>query len=226
MKRLVPALLALSLVACGQSGADSTVTSATPPSTVAPVPTTAVTPTEPTQAPTSTSTAPTSPTAPTSTTAPSTEIVSPSGFWEVRVGETLAENEARIGFPFESGADPDPTTCVVVSLPEAGGIYFIATAPGTEPVSDRSDLIVGRVTATAPLWATADGTAVEMAVEEVQAVLGDAIVDRQPHTYLEDGEYLFVGPADDRYVYETDGRVITAIHAGLEPVVSYVEACS
>lgn len=226
MKRLILALLILGLAACGSTGAPRTSASLTTPSTETPPtsqapPTTVATPTESTGTPTSTSLAAT-----TTTTEPSAETIAPSGFWDVRIGESVAENEERIGFPLHSGADPDPTMCVVFTLPEVGGIYFIATAPDSTGVSDPGDLVVGRVTSSDPRWATVEGVAVGMSVADAESIVGEAIVDRPPHAYVEGGEYLVVGPENARYLFETDGRAITAVHAGVEPVVSFVEACS
>jgi hypothetical protein len=232
MRKLLTVGLAFASVACSQSGsadttsASTTSTALTPPTTAGESTTTTPTTPETTSSSTSAS-AETSTTSSTATTTPSTddETISPAGFWQVRVGETLAENEARIGFPFDD-VGGDPTSCVVLQLPEVGGIYFIASTLTGEPADDRGDLIIGRVSSEAAGWTTDTGIEVGMSVDEAVTALGDTITERRPHAYVDGGEYLIIGPEDARYIFETDGETITAMHAGMEPVVSYVEACS
>jgi hypothetical protein len=53
-------------------------------------------------------------------------------------------------------------------------------------------------------------------------------VHREPHKYV-DGSYLIVPSARDstrQLVFETDGRVVTALRAGMLPMVRWVEGCS
>lgn len=234
MKKLLIAGVALAVIGCG-TGADpadttattpATTSTQTPPTTGGETTTTATTP-DTTEAPPTTA-APTTTTtnAPGSTTpAADDEIVSPAGFWEVRVGETVAENEERMGLPLEDvGGEPD--FCMILQLPEVGGIYFLAATLTGDPADGRENLVVGRVSADSPGWVTDNGIEVGMSVGDAEAALGDTISDRGPHAYVDGGEYLTVGPEDARYIFETDGEMITAIHAGIEPVVSYVEACS
>ena len=238
MKRVLVIVVTLLAAGCG-TGSDPAATATTTETT-----TTTAEPTTSTSTPTSTSpsTSTTSSTQPTTTTtssapttsttasagttpAPADEVLSPAGFWEVRVGETIAENESRIGGAFDE-LGGDPTSCLVLQLPEVGGTYFIASTLTDEPVDSRQNLVVGRVSTEAPGWVSANGVEVGMPVAEAEAALGDSITDRQPHFYVDGGEYLVVGPEDSRYIFETDGEAITAIHAGMEPIVSYVEACS
>ena len=51
----------------------------------------------------------------------------------------------------------------------------------------------------------------------------------QPHKYT-DGHYLVVKPtgsaADERIIFETDGKKVTQYRAGRTPAVEYVESCS
>ncbi|MPZ54535.1 MAG: hypothetical protein GEU79_17715 [Acidimicrobiia bacterium] len=89
----------------------------------------------------------------------------------------------------------------------------------------RNNLVAARVSADQPGWLTEDGIVVGMAVVEAEAILGDRIVEGLPHAYV-DGEYPDVRPEDIRYMLETDVESITAVHAGMEPVVSYTEGCS
>lgn len=243
MFRWIAWLLVLGLVACGggagpaASGIHTTVadeattTSTTVTTTTSPpADTTTTTAGSPTTSPSTTTTTTTSPppdSTTTSTRPPETngDVITPQGFWEVRIGETLAANEARIGGRlYEIGGDP--TSCLVLGLPEVGGLYFIAATPTGEPVEDRDQLVVGRVSADRNGWLTDTGIEVGMSVQEAEGILGDTIVERRPHAYIEGGEYLVVGEPDERYVFETDGSQVVEIHAGFEPVVSYIEACS
>ncbi|MEO8576693.1 MAG: hypothetical protein ABI556_08340 [Gemmatimonadales bacterium] len=51
----------------------------------------------------------------------------------------------------------------------------------------------------------------------------------QPHKYT-DGHYLVVkptgSPANERIIFETDGKKVTQFRAGRTPAVEYVESCS
>ena len=51
----------------------------------------------------------------------------------------------------------------------------------------------------------------------------------QPHKYT-DGHYLVIkptgSPADERIVFETDGRKVLEFRSGRTPAVEYVEGCS
>lgn len=233
--------LAVTLVACGSGdGASDTTSAAETTSTTAPVAETTTTAPETTTtgAPTTTATAANTTTSSdageetTTSTDPdpgapegADETITPEGFWEVRIGETVAANEDRIGGPFDD-LGGDPTACVVLQLPEVGGVYFIAGTLTGEPVDDPGQLVLGRVSADAPGWATEHGIEVGTSVDQAESILGDSITERSPHAYVDGGEYLVVGPEDARYVFETDGDAITAVHAGTEPIVSYVEACS
>jgi hypothetical protein len=74
--------------------------------------------------------------------------------------------------------------------------------------------------------ATAEGAKIGDTEESILARYPSA--RRSPHKYT-DGSYLIVlAPADTvrRYVFETDGTVVTQIRAGLAPQVEYVEGCS
>ena len=233
MKILLTLGLALAVIGCGSGTdpADTTTTTEVTTSTLTPSttlgePTTTVTAPETTLGSTTTlATTTTTTSAPTTTTAMTEETISPAGFWEVRIGETVSENEEKIGFRFdELGGDPD--NCMVLQLPEVGGIYFIASTLTGDPIDGRDNLVVGRSSTESPGWMTENGIEVGMSVVEAEASLGDTITSREPHFYVGAGEYIVVGPEDARYIFETDGEAITAIHAGLEPIVSYVEACS
>lgn len=237
MKKLLMIALAGALAACGSADGSTDTTGVEATSTSAAETTTTVVETTTTEAETTTTTTTettstssgdgTTTTVDSGSTAPggSDETITPEGFWEVRIGETVGDNEARIGGPFDV-LGGDPTSCVVLQLPEVGGLYFIAGTLDGEPIEDPDALVMGRVSADAAGWATGDGIEVGMAVEAAETILGDSITERRPHAYVEGGEYLVVGPEDARYVFETDGDSITAIHAGTEPIVSYVEACS
>ncbi|MGH8912262.1 MAG: hypothetical protein ACRDVD_07095 [Acidimicrobiia bacterium] len=233
MKKLLMLGLALAVIGCGSGTdpADTTTTtemttSTLTPSTTLGEPTTTVTAPETTLGSSTTLASTTTTTRPQTTTTAMTEVtISPAGFWEVRIGETVAENEAKIGFRFDE-LGGDPNHCMILQLREVGGIYFIASTLTGDPVDGRENLVLGRVSTESPGWMTENGIEVGMSVAEAGASLGDTITSREPHFYVEGGEYIVVGPEDARYIFETDGEAITAIHAGLEPIVSYAEACS
>lgn len=242
MSRFLSLVLTLALFACGtESGPgtsgpttvppDTSTSSTSVPNTTATTTSTVPQTTSTTEATTPSSTvADTTPTSAAATPPPTQpggdpEVITPQGFWEVRVGETLSANEARLGGAFDD-LGGDPTSCLVLQLPEVGGLYFIAATPTGDPVSDRGRLVVGRVSTEQPGWPTDTGVEVGMAVSDAEAILGDTVVERRPHAYREEGEYLVVGGPEARYVFETDGSEIVALHAGIEPAVSFIEACS
>jgi hypothetical protein len=75
---------------------------------------------------------------------------------------------------------------------------------------------------------TAEGARIGDAEARILELYPDARRERHKYT---DGFYLVVlplAPSDTlhRYVFETDGRVVTVFRAGLYPQVQYVEGCS
>lgn len=74
---------------------------------------------------------------------------------------------------------------------------------------------------------TAEGAAIGDTESRILALYPD--LRRGPHKYTT-GSYLVVlpyAPADalHRYVFETDGALVTRYRAGLFPPVEYVEGC-
>ena len=52
-------------------------------------------------------------------------------------------------------------------------------------------------------------------------------ISREPHKYVEDGEYLTFKTQRGRIIFETDAKdTVTSIRAGLLPEVGYIEGCS
>src|SRR5690606_22150745 len=216
MYRSLISILALVLAACG-GGADPDSSGPRTADTTRQRDTTTLPPAAPTpaRAPATAPPTRTTPSSPTDTPPPpprpgdDSETVTANGFWAVRVGETLADNESRIGGQLDDFGG-DPTACLVLQLPEVGGLYFIAATPDGDPVADRGELVVARVSADQPGWRTKAGIEVGMAVSDAETLLGDTIVERRPHAYIDAGEYLVVGAPEERYVYESDGSTIVA----------------
>lgn len=75
-------------------------------------------------------------------------------------------------------------------------------------------------------FATFSGAKVGDSEARVRAIYGSR-VQVEPHQYDPDGHYLTVTSSDNRFaiVFETDGKTITDLRAGLIPAAQYVEHC-
>jgi hypothetical protein len=145
-------------------------------------------------------------------------VVTEHGIGPVRAGMTVAEAGAALGAPVQP-AYADFETCDHVRLPggPAGVLLMI--------VNDS----VARVETASPAVATAEGARVGDGEASVLSLYAGR-VQVQPHEYT-DGHYLVVTPrvaADSlfRIVFETDGRRVTILRAGLLPAVEWVEGCA
>ena len=73
--------------------------------------------------------------------------------------------------------------------------------------------------------ATTRGVKIGQTEDDVAAAYGK--VSREPHKYVEGGEYLTFKTRRGRIIFETDAKNrITAIRAGLAPEVGFIEGCA
>lgn len=152
---------------------------------------------------------------PTSAIAP-TSAVAFTGVAPLRVGMTAREAREALGLPPQT----TPTT------PESCSYLDLKGKPLHAFVMMTSDTIV-RFDVRDNTLATEAGARVGDS-EATVVGLYRGRVRIQPHKYLPSGHNLVVTtPADSalRLVFETDGKQVTAYHAGRRPEVEYVEGC-
>lgn len=149
---------------------------------------------------------------------------SPSGEWLVTsmgtgpvvMGRGLAESLSIL--------DPGVDTAVI-----ANGCAYVSAKgapPGLVFMVEGQRIVRAEVTSGAAR--TAEGAKIGDPEERILELYPNA--RREPHKYT-DGFYLIalpLAPGDTlhRYVFETDGGIITAFRAGLFPQVEWVEGCS
>jgi hypothetical protein len=132
----------------------------------------------------------------------------------VRIGMTVPRAQKALHFKLsqnlETGGDED---CYYVdnkrSLP---GISFMVIA-GTIQRIDVDDRT----------YQTTLGARVGMTEDEIKRLYPALRVE--PHQYIEDGHYFIVDHERFSLLFETDGKVVTGIRAGLSEPVGYVEGC-
>lgn len=232
------------------AGGPSSTAAFEPSTTTAPDPTTTTAPVSST-APSTTSAPPPS-TSSTTTTAPpttdttvppeTTTTTTPAGplatasdrlAWamlgEIRVGETVAQLEARTGVDVEESYAFEDGSC--------GFLRSDALPPGVWVMI--SDSVVMRIEVGG---LDADGNPIDQPIteeeglgvgsteQEVLDTYGDAVTV-EPHPYDETGHYLVVEPPDHippamLMIMETDGERVTSFRAGHEDYVSLIEGCA
>lgn len=134
---------------------------------------------------------------------------------------------ARIGMSTVALAPMSSRSADTASIGDGCGYLKIDTAPDSMRfMVEGRELVRIEVAGAQP--ATAEGARVGDSEQQILALYPKA--RRLPHKYT-DGSYLIVlpgAPADTmhRYVFETDGKRVTAYRAGRYPQVEYVEGCS
>ena len=143
---------------------------------------------------------------------PAVATLSAEGVGKVTFGATLAEVEHALKEqPIEPVAkDVECTTVQFASLPH---LYFMVE----RGVVVRADAREGAPNIT--------GIGIGDAPDQLVARYKKLVVG--PHKYLERGHYLTLpGKHDTAMVFEDNGSKITAVRAGKQPAVAYVEGCS
>jgi hypothetical protein len=139
-----------------------------------------------------------------------------SGAGPVQVGMTAAEVRTALGM--------DASTS-----PAAQGCSYLAGTAKTKlhaTVMLTNDTVV-RVDVIDTVLKTAEGARVGDTEARIQQLYAGR-VSVQPHKYVAGGHYLVVtapGDANNRLVFETDGKVVKRYRVGREPEVEYVESC-
>jgi hypothetical protein len=79
---------------------------------------------------------------------------------------------------------------------------------------------------------TWEGIGIGSSEDEIKRLYAHAKIEVTPHAYV-DGHYLEItmpglGPnyANYRYIFETDGKKVTAFRAGRLPEVGFIEGCA
>jgi hypothetical protein len=144
-------------------------------------------------------------------------VVTMQGIGPLRIDMSYAEALAVLG-PDLSTPDSTAGCTELTSSRTPGGVSMLL-------VNDS----IARVDVSRPGVRTAEGTQVGDTEDDVKRAYG-AAVTVSPHKYT-NGHYLTVRPAapadsNFRFVFETDGRVVTEYRAGRLPVVEWVEGCS
>jgi hypothetical protein len=133
----------------------------------------------------------------------------------VRIGMTVPQAQKALHFKLtenleEPGGDGD---CHYVDgKPRLSGVRFMVIS-GTIQRIDVDDRA----------YRTTLGAHVGMTEDEIKRLYPAVRVD--PHQYDEDGHYLIVDHERFSLLFETDGKVVTEIRAGLREPVGYVEGC-
>ena len=144
-------------------------------------------------------------------------VLSPTSYGKIEFGRSLAEIERAVGEAARASAGQDDA-CRSVTF----GAY-----PGMRLIVEKG--IVTRADVTS-------GDAPADIANVLHVRLGDAFADVrarqpslkiQPHKYDPNGHYLIQKSADGKnaVVLEESGGRISAIRAGVEPSVEYVEGC-
>ena len=140
-----------------------------------------------------------------------------NGIGDVMIGGTLAEASTALGEEMMHHEPSEGSTCSYAFSPKMPGVAFMLDG---ETIV-RIDTMEGDIE-------TPEGIGIGDTEEAVRAAYGEGLIVT-PHKYT-DGHYLTVdGTGDDamlRYVFETDGQVVTAYRAGRLPQVEWIEGCS
>lgn len=140
-----------------------------------------------------------------------------TGFGGLKVGMTVPQAEEALDIKLQEdlGPDDDPAGCHYAQNE--------SKLPGIGLMVEARRVV--RIDVTDSRYRTRSGARVGMTEAEVLR-LHPRIV-RQPHHYDEDGHYLVLTTPDQRFalLFETDGKVVTDIRAGLREPVGYVERC-
>ncbi len=143
---------------------------------------------------------------------------------DIRPGDSVADAESRLGIQIvvpmdESGTDDE--------FCEYG---FVEGDPYSPGIMIHEGTRIVRLDAYAPQHQTASGIRIGSTTDDVLSTYQGKI-ERRPHEYVSDGEYLVFVPvdavdADYRVVFETnDEGIVTTFRNGLAGPVSWIEGC-
>ena len=141
--------------------------------------------------------------------------VTPAGIGNIKAGMTLQEVKVATNNGITIPARLDE--CAYIRPTSAPKGISLMVEKGT----------VSRVDITQGTVATTKGARIGDTEDRIKS-LYPGQVKVMPHKYT-DGHYLVVSPpgdADNRIVFETDGKKVLRYRSGKEPAVEYVEGCS
>ena len=105
-------------------------------------------------------------------------------------------------------------------------VTMLVQSAGDQPPADPLDGVIGRVTVYTGARPNIEGIHVGSTEQDVRDTYGVASLTETDHEYVPGGHYLRYESGGFAYVFETDGSVVTAMHAGDPNVVGYVEGCA
>ena len=145
---------------------------------------------------------------------PAAPTLSMQGYGEIQFGEKLSQLPQALRDSMKQPIAPEERECAYVAFARYPNILFMVE----NDVITRADL---RQSLPNSLNVTFNMSSAEVLKRHPSAVITE-------HKYDETGHYLTVSAPDRRTAFvleESKGR-ITAIRAGLNPSVNYVEGCS
>lgn len=138
-----------------------------------------------------------------------------SGLGSLRIGMTLRDAK-RAGIKIVVDEQfSELSTCGLASVAGYDSVHLLFEANRIARIEIYNDK-----------FSTFSGAKVGDAESDIRRIYG-ARVKVEPHQYDPDGHYMIVSSSDKKYalVFETDGKVVTDLRAGLIPAVHYVEHC-
>ena len=146
-------------------------------------------------------------------TAGSKAVLSPAGYGPIKFGARLEDIEKAIGPRLDPGRPLDPG-CGYVRFGTLPGVRFMAEGG----IITRADAEAGVPNAL--------NIEVGASLDDIRKARPEARI--APHKYDPEGHYVTFSSPDSHaaIVMEESAGVITAIRAGLQPSVAYVEGCS
>ena len=153
-----------------------------------------------------------------STTPPTNDwTVTSSGIGNIRAGMSVAELKKAFGDSLVIPAKLEECDYIRPKSRPAGVLFMINDKKlARVDIRDSSSI------------KTAEGAGIGDTEDRIKSLYAGEVTV-QPHKYT-DGHYLVVkqsgAAADERIIFETDGKKVTQFRAGKMPAVEYVEGCS
>jgi hypothetical protein len=137
------------------------------------------------------------------------------GLGPVRIGMDVTKASAASGWSITGDLNKSSEGCWYAKAPEEDGVRFMV-----------EDGVISRIDIERSRYTTVSGIRIGDTEQHAKEIYGASLVI-VPDKYDPTGHDLIIRSRDRRYalVLETDGRVVTQIHAGKEPSAEYVEGC-
>lgn len=215
MKRLIPLMAAIALVAAacgGDSSSDTTTTTTAPVTTTTTQPATTTT----TAAPATTTT-----TLPINPNLSAADTITTGGFGPIRIGMNPQEANIAAGYGLAITSFSEEECYYLGTEPVVAGVGFMVSDGTIARVDVFPD---GAVT-------TRSGARVGSTEAEIIGLFG-AKIQTEQHPYDAAGKYLIFVPVDEvdknfRVVFETNADgIVTSYRAGRLPEVLWIEGCA